>query len=1247
MSDEDDIALDEGTEEQDDSRIWALKPDDERARTEAERRALTDLDLDLVATGAYDRAADPAFADAQSAALTWAPRGPRNVGGRIRAMVQDPAHPDTFYAGSSQGGVWKTTNRGDTWTPLTGLVRANKEVAVPVGALGLCERSPQHLYVATGALIDNPTLTGIGLFYTDDGGDTFRRLVDETHGGNAFRRFSKVLVDPWEPRRAWCASEDGLFRTEPGVSANDPPQVQAIADTNNWAGFEITDVAIDFGGLNAATRPAKYTVYAAVKDDGVYRAIFDWATQTYDPVGGNTWNQVFNPFDHATDPDRILFALCASQPDRLYCVFSFFRRGVLASRVFRSDDSGATWNPTPANRRRTGVHRDGDQSFHAFVLEVCPRDPDVVVAGSVDLYASHNGGGSWAKIMDWEQYDLGDRAQHADQHEVLFERSQYNDSTAFTGADAGNPREIWVGNDGGVSQGQTDGANWRKRSHGILATQYYDIQVHPDFPFIRSAGFQDNGTWMGFGGPSWHHMGGGDGGGSAFYHGDIQRILLSWQGNVGDVFSLVDVRPETRPLPLPNRPRLEYRNSLPDVAGLGPTEHDGPFRITVANQTNRNRGFRHSGVFGGRVIHHPTTTPDFLVARAGAAYRSTDGIRFNRLTGAGANNPANLGGNDVTAIAYSPASPDTHWWIGTEGSADDARLFRTTDGGASWLRVDNSQMSYVADVSGHPTRAEVAAVALSRDADQVYVTPDSGATWHEIARSGTAPDNLPETPVTTVRFDPNSPNDLSQPQTLYVGTGAGVFVARDVDLSAPVPKGTWRHLNTGMPLVTVQDLHFVPVLAEDGSVARHLLLCATYGRGLYECALDGTPSVRLFMRSTVIDDGTTYQNTQAAVTVDPRIRMVTTDATEDLHWHRAFDLRVDSADNFDFGDSFDGAEFDERFRSGILNVGRRNRIFVQIHTAGFSTVDGIDLRLYFANAEPPAPGQDPQAPDLDAGFWDTFPAPPPDGSVWQLAGQATVDGVDPSTPRVVGLPWTPPGTLGQHAALLAVITHPDDDLTADGPGLVVDARADPSALSRTERRVALRVVGTDTALAVPDGLDDADLRLLAWGGRSTAIRIADGPLGDPEAALAGLPPDDPTLPATGGRHVYVAVGNRRQADIEVEVQLFAAPYPGFAVAADWTDLGRETFAVPAGERRFTPAGFALNDAGTMVPGPGYRALTLMALVEARTEDGARILEAMPDVSGVTDLASFWRLFGRHSGWHGGGSATLLAVRVTG
>ena len=63
-------------------------------------------------------AADPANADAQSANLPWVALGPRNVGGRIRCIAQDPINTATLYAGSAFGGLWKTENRGDTWRPI-------------------------------------------------------------------------------------------------------------------------------------------------------------------------------------------------------------------------------------------------------------------------------------------------------------------------------------------------------------------------------------------------------------------------------------------------------------------------------------------------------------------------------------------------------------------------------------------------------------------------------------------------------------------------------------------------------------------------------------------------------------------------------------------------------------------------------------------------------------------------------------------------------------------------------------------------------------------------------------------------------------------------------------------------------------------------------------------------------------------------------------------------------------------------
>src|SRR5262249_61406304 len=100
---------------------------------------------------------------------------------------------------------------------------------------------------------------------------------------------------------------------------------------------------------------------------------------------------------------------------------------------------------------------------------------------------------SWHRISSWPNFNSEDRAQHGDQHTAMF--------------DAVNPHQLWVTNDGGVSVAtdivqsnpMTD-RTWRKRSDGLAASQFNDITVHPQFPFIAGGGLQDNATWGSYGG---------------------------------------------------------------------------------------------------------------------------------------------------------------------------------------------------------------------------------------------------------------------------------------------------------------------------------------------------------------------------------------------------------------------------------------------------------------------------------------------------------------------------------------------------------------------------------------------------------------------------------------------------------------------------------------------------------------------------------------------------------------------------
>ena len=135
------------------------------------RSAISEGFFSRIYHAAANFAADPANADALSANLPWVALGPRNVGGRIRCIAQDPINTATLYAGSAFGGLWKTENRGDTWRPIGFFLPAfpAREISPPIGAIGICHRTPTTVYVGTGEPVPSKP-SGIGLYRTIDGG---------------------------------------------------------------------------------------------------------------------------------------------------------------------------------------------------------------------------------------------------------------------------------------------------------------------------------------------------------------------------------------------------------------------------------------------------------------------------------------------------------------------------------------------------------------------------------------------------------------------------------------------------------------------------------------------------------------------------------------------------------------------------------------------------------------------------------------------------------------------------------------------------------------------------------------------------------------------------------------------------------------------------------------------------------------------------------------------------------------------
>src|ERR1051326_2942584 len=128
---------------------------------------------------------------------TWQPLGPGNIGGRTLALAIRPDDPNTMYAGSAGGGVWKTTDGGQSWNPLTDLLPS-----LAITKLAMDPQNPDTLYAGTGEWYTNSqrgdSIRGAGIFKTTDGGATWNQLPGTVSAAvtNNFYYVNKIIVSP-------------------------------------------------------------------------------------------------------------------------------------------------------------------------------------------------------------------------------------------------------------------------------------------------------------------------------------------------------------------------------------------------------------------------------------------------------------------------------------------------------------------------------------------------------------------------------------------------------------------------------------------------------------------------------------------------------------------------------------------------------------------------------------------------------------------------------------------------------------------------------------------------------------------------------------------------------------------------------------------------------------------------------------------------------------------------------------------
>lgn len=431
---------------------------------------------------------------------------------------------------------------------------------------------------------------------------------------------------------------------------------------------------------------------------------------------------------------------CERAPRRLYAFGH--QMSDLPTPVYRSDDAGDNW--TIASEY-LGVGQG--QADYNLVLEASPTDPDVLVAGLLEVFLSRDGGRTWRQILFWTDYTtVGDHAQHADQHAAMFDRF--------------DRRRLWIGNDGGVSVSRdlqlpahTPGY-WRARGHGIQAGQFQHVAMHPT-PGLASfsgGGLQDNGSWLGYGGPSWLHVGWGDGGYFGFDPGNARRYLISNQ--YAHTFATVQAMSASPPIVNPVLPELPEVLAPRHASGV--TISDVQYTVTpVPLVIGLLSGGPGNAPFVPVVAQNPATPVQFIFGwqKAGgasrvdaAAYGSLNaGVLANPLPGlAVVPVPAVGRAADASAATFGPTlapAVTAEGWVGFE----DGMLIRSPNAplGANWAPVGALPAPAlgqpITGIAVHPNDERIVVVCtvgaapLSRAQGAVCISFDRGLNWRDLS----------------------------------------------------------------------------------------------------------------------------------------------------------------------------------------------------------------------------------------------------------------------------------------------------------------------------------------------------------------------------------------------------------------------------------------------------------------------------------------------------------------------------------
>lgn len=625
--------------------------------------------------------------------------GPTNAAGRVSAVAIDPTNPSIIYRGTAGGGVWKSIDGGNAWSPLT-----DNLGNLSIGAVAVAPSSPSTIYVGTGeGVFSVDGIDGIGFIKSTDGGVTWTLPTSAT-----VPKFFALSVHPTNPQEILAATSQGIQKSiDGGVT---------------WTSTFSTHVATALARVPKTPETVLATTWDIASAAPTWQGFIFRSTD-----GGSTWTKVGGadvaPFN--ADVGRMSIAIAPTNPSTVY-VLAGAASGdskncdndpVDQRGFYRSTDGGLTW--TFRSNPISGTCPDftsilAGQGWYANTITVDRANADTVYAGGLEVWKSTDGAATWVRKSRWNLEPPDPRYVHADVHDFVW---------------AG--KRLLVGNDGGIDVSPDQAASFSSLNTGVVTRQYYAVAMSPATAPLIIAGAQDNGTDIRVGSTTtYQEVIGGDGFAVAAHptnaktlYGTVysSRVFRSTDGGksfdeVTPVFEDDEKRPFITPLTMDAmNPSVLYTGSN----FLWKTTNGGDTWARVSD-TDLGGGGRRGYLTKIAVAR---TDPKRLLTGSGAGrvFRSSDGgATFTQVSG--------LPARYVSHVEFDRANAMT-FYVSLINTGADGRLFRTTDFGGAFTRIDTGLPQFpIHVVRVDPLDPTILYVGTDVG---VYRSTDSGSTWSQ------------------------------------------------------------------------------------------------------------------------------------------------------------------------------------------------------------------------------------------------------------------------------------------------------------------------------------------------------------------------------------------------------------------------------------------------------------------------------------------------------------------------------------